>query len=72
MIVHLFMVILFAILDKIKQFAKNHQLTPSPDQEGYYGFHAGFNIYFEILSYKRLQSNADLRNKIFFRKLNID
>ena len=58
--------------DKIKQFAKNHQLTPSPDQEGYYGFHAGFNIYFEILSYKRLQSNADLRNKIFFRKLNID
>lgn len=58
--------------DKIKQFAKNHQLTPSPDQEGYYGFHAGYNIYFEILSYKRLQSNAELRNKIFFKKLNID
>lgn len=58
--------------DKIKQFAKNHQLIPSPDQEGFYGFHSGFKIYFEILSYKRLQANADLRNKIFFKKLNID
>lgn len=58
--------------DKIKQFARKHQLTLSPDEEGYYGFHSGYNIYIEILSYKRLMNNAELRNKIFFKKLNID
>lgn len=60
------------ICDKIKKFAKKHQLITSPDQEGFYGFHNGYNIYFEIMSYKRLLSNAELRNKIFFKKLNID
>ena len=42
------------------------------DEEGYFGYHNGYHIYFEIISYKRLLSNAELRNKIFFRKLNID
>lgn len=32
------------ICDKIKNFAKKHQLTTSPDQEGFYGFHNGYNI----------------------------
>jgi hypothetical protein len=58
--------------EKIRQFARKHQLTLSPDEEGYYGFHSGYNIYFEIMSYKRLMNNAELRNKIFFKKLNID
>lgn len=60
------------ICEKVRQFAKKHQLKQSPDDEGFFGFHSGYNIYFEILSYKKLQSNADLRNRVFFNKLNID
>ncbi|MDR1670928.1 MAG: ATP-binding protein [Alistipes sp.] len=60
------------IEDKIREFARQHQLTLSPDEEGYFGFHNGYRIYFEIMSYKRLLNNAELRNKIFFKKLNID
>ncbi|WP_279070660.1 ATP-binding protein [Alistipes timonensis] len=60
------------ITDRIRDFARQHQLTLSPDEEGYFGYHNGYHIYFEIISYKRLLSNAELRNKIFFRKLNID
>lgn len=57
---------------KIDYFAKVHQLTKSPDDEGYYGYHTGYGMYIEILSYKRLLSNSELRNKIFFSKLHID
>lgn len=60
------------LTDKVKDFARQHQLTLSPDEEGYFGFHNGYKIYFEIMSYKRLLNNAELRNKIFFKKLNID
>lgn len=58
--------------DRIDYFARLHQLTQSPDKEGYYGFHSGFKVYFEIVSFKRLLSNSELRNKIFFNKLNIE
>ncbi len=58
--------------DKIKEFARNHSLTVSPDKEGYFGFHPGFNMYIEILSYKKLMKDASMRNKIFFKKLNLE
>jgi hypothetical protein len=57
---------------KIHGFAKKHQLTLSPDQEGYFGFHNGYKMYVEIISFKKLLSDATLRNKIFFRKLQIE
>lgn len=60
------------IVDKIKEFAKNASLTPSPDGEGFFGFHPGHNIYFEIVSFKKLVEDARLRNKIFFKKLHIE
>lgn len=60
------------LVDKIKEFARNHSLTVSPDKEGYFGFHPGFNMYVEILSFKKLMKDASMRNKIFFRKLNLE
>jgi hypothetical protein len=60
------------LTDKIKEFARTHQLTISPDQEGFFGFHNGYKIYVEILSYKKLISDAKLRNKIFFKLLGIE
>lgn len=60
------------LTDKIREFARTHQLTSSPDQEGYFGFHNGYKIYVEILSYKKLFSDAKLRNKIFFKLLGLE
>lgn len=59
------------ITEKIKDFAKNHQLTISPDDEGYFGYHAGYKMYIEIISFKKLLKNAEMRNKIFFYKLGL-
>jgi hypothetical protein len=60
------------LTDKIVEFAEKHQLTLSPDKEGYFGFHNGYKMYIEIISFKKLLSDATLRNKIFFRKLQIE
>ena len=57
---------------KIDSFAKQSSLTPKPDGEGYFGFHPGYRIYLELLSFKSLIRNAELRNKIFFHKLQIE
>lgn len=57
------------ITDRIVEFAIRHQLTPSPDKEGYFGFHSGYKMYVEILSFKKLLKDATLRNKVFFKKL---
>ena len=59
------------ITDKIKMFAKRHSLIESPDREGFYGFHSGYKMYVEIVSFKKLVQSATLRNKIFFKKLQI-
>ncbi len=57
---------------KIHEFARNHSLTISADNEGYFGYHPGFKMYIEIISFKKLLKDATLRNKIFFKKLQID
>lgn len=59
------------ITPKIKEFAELHQLTISPDSEGYFGYHRGFKMYIEIISFSKLLKDANLRNKIFFNKLQI-
>lgn len=60
------------ITDKIKEFAANASLTISADTEGYFGYHVGRKMYVEIMSFSKLLKDASLRNKIFFRKLNLE
>lgn len=60
------------LTEKIIEFAEKHQLTPSPDKEGYFGFHNGYKMYVEIISFKKLMDDATLRNKIFFKKLQLE
>lgn len=59
------------ITDKIKDFAKQQSLVPSPDGEWYFGFLASYGLYVEIVSYKKLLKDAELRNKVFFDILGI-
>lgn len=59
--------------DKIDEFAaKDFSLTLSPDGEGYFGFSKGYNVYCEVISFKKLINDAKMRNKIFFKKLGIE
>jgi len=61
------------LTSRIKEFAEeNHSLIPSPDQEGYFGYHKGFRMYIEVISFKKLMNDATLRNKIFFKKLQLE
>lgn len=60
------------LTDKIVQFCINNQLVESPDKEGYFGFHAGFKMYIQVISFKKLLNDANLRNKIFFSKLGLE
>ena len=57
---------------KIHSFAKQYQLTISADKEGYFGYHTGFKMYIEIISFRKMLKDANLRNKIFFKKLGIE
>ncbi|MGE4345847.1 MAG: ATP-binding protein [Flavobacteriaceae bacterium] len=58
---------------KIREFAKElHSLTKSPDDEGYFGFLRGYNMYVEVISFKKMMDDATLRNKIFFKKLHLE
>ncbi|MGE0295001.1 MAG: ATP-binding protein [Hyphomonadaceae bacterium] len=43
----------------------------TPDNQGYYGFHRGFNAYYEIVDYTKMLRDAKNRNRIFFEKLNV-
>ena len=57
---------------KIKEFCRDHSLTESPDQDGYFGFHSGYKMYIEVMNFNKLVGDAELRNKIFFKKLGIE
>jgi hypothetical protein len=43
----------------------------TPDNQGYYGFHRGYNAYYEIIDYSKMLRDAKNRNRIFFEKLNL-
>ncbi len=60
------------ITSKIEEFAKmTGSLSKSPDNEGYFGYLKDFNAYIEIKSYKKVISDAKMRNQIFFSKLGL-
>lgn len=64
--------VICTITDKIREFADKHQLTISPDQDGYFGFHRGYKMYVEIVDFTKMLKDATLRNKIFFKKLQLE
>jgi hypothetical protein len=43
-----------------------HQLNPTGDCMGYFGYHEKFNAYIEVISFDRLLSVANQRNRAFF------
>lgn len=66
-----FAYIICDITDDIRTFCKRSELKASPDGKGYFGYHSGYGIYIEVISFDKLLGDAKLRNKIFFKKLGI-
>ncbi|MDA9435688.1 hypothetical protein XH88_28630 [Bradyrhizobium sp. CCBAU 51627] len=50
---------------------KDRDAFVTPDNQGYYGFHRGFNAYYEVIDYTKMLRDAKNRNRIFFEKLNL-
>ncbi len=52
-------------LYKVKNF------FPMPDRQGYYYWFSSNRLYIEVLSWDKIVNDAELRNKIFFKKLGL-
>jgi hypothetical protein len=50
----------------LKSRCRMHQLNLADDGMGYFGYHDAFDAYIEIISFDRLLSVANQRNRAFF------
>jgi len=50
----------------LKEQALFHQLAPTEDDLGFFGYHSPYNAYIEVVSFDRLVSVARQRNRAFF------
>ena len=65
---------LYAVCDltpKLRELAFDQDMIDTPDKRGMYRYHKNRNAHIEILSYDKILSDAQKRNKIFFDKLGI-
>ncbi|RUW75204.1 ATP-binding protein [Mesorhizobium sp. M4B.F.Ca.ET.049.02.1.2] len=60
------------ITPKLDKVLKNSDATPTPDGLAYYGYHRNHQIYYEVIDYGKIVSDAKKRNRIFFERLSIN
>ncbi|WP_447060062.1 ATP-binding protein [Vibrio alginolyticus] len=60
------------LTDSIREQASDRNFIPTPDNEGYIWYHGVYNVYFEIISFEKVLSDAKKRNSVLFKTLNID
>jgi hypothetical protein len=44
---------------------------PMPDRLGWFYWYGNINLYIEVISWDKVLKDANMRNKIFFKKLGI-
>ncbi|WP_441279843.1 ATP-binding protein [Bradyrhizobium sp. 63_E2_N1_3] len=59
------------LTDTLRSALRDMDADATPDNQGYYGFHRGYRVFYEVLDYNKLLRDAEKRNRIFFDKLNI-
>ncbi|MCA9407178.1 MAG: ATP-binding protein [Candidatus Omnitrophica bacterium] len=59
------------ITPKLKEWVTNFNFIETPDGLGYFMQHSKFNAYFEVISYEKLVSDAEKRNKAFFHNIGL-
>jgi len=65
---------IFVVADltpKLRQLLIDFNATMTPDKQGFYGYHANHRVYYEVMDYTKMLSDATKRNRIFFDKLNL-
>ena len=65
---------IFVVADmtpKLCQILVDFNATMTPDNQGFYGYHANHKVYYEVMGYTKMLSDAKKRNRIFFDKLNL-
>jgi hypothetical protein len=65
---------IFVVADltpKLRQVLIDFNATMTPDKQGFYGYHANHKVYYEVMDYTKMLSDATKRNRIFFDKLNL-
>jgi serine/threonine protein kinase len=61
------------LTEKVKNWLRfDKEFTPMPDGLGWFRWFGNNNLYMEVLSWTKLLRDAEMRNKIFFKKLGID
>ena len=59
--------------EKVKKWLEESKdFTPMPDSLGWFRWFGNLRLYFEVLSWDKVLNDAEIRNKMFFRKLGID
>ncbi len=64
---------IFVVADltpKLRQVLVDFSAAMTPDKQGYYGYHPNHKVYYEVMDYTKMLSDATKRNRIFFDKLN--
>jgi hypothetical protein len=57
---------------KVKNWLEREKdFTVMPDGLGYFRWHGNIKLYIEVLSWTKVQRDAEMRNKVFFHKLGI-
>jgi hypothetical protein len=69
--VHFYCYIIADKAEQLDDIAKEAQLDPTPDGQGYFGYLKHENAYIEVFSYQQMLSNAKQRNAVFFDKLGV-
>jgi hypothetical protein len=65
---------IFVVADltpRLRQVLIDFSATMTPDKQGYYGYHPNYKVYYEVMDYTKMLSDATKRNRIFFDKLNL-
>jgi hypothetical protein len=59
------------LTDRLRQILIDFNATVTPDNQGFYGYHTNHKVYYEVMDYTKMLSDATKRNRIFFDKLNL-
>lgn len=63
--------IVATLTPKVRKMLKRSAFTPMPDGNGYFFYNSQLNTYLEVVSFRKLLSDATKRNRVFFDKLGI-
>jgi hypothetical protein len=59
------------ITPKLREQLADWDATPTPDGQGFYGYHRTHRLYYEISDYDQVLANAERRNQVLFERLNL-